>query len=78
MRGDTCAMLNLAACFQSGVGVKKDLAKAYVWWTLALNNGEEDARTELNTLRPKMSSEELKEAEKRLKSNRDPRAWAVQ
>jgi hypothetical protein len=78
MRGDTCAMLNLGSCYQAGSGVKKDLAKAFVWWTLALQNGEEAARTELNSLRQGMTPDQIKEAEKHLKSSRDPRAWAAQ
>jgi TPR repeat protein len=77
LRGDTCAMLNLGSCYQAGTGVKKDVTRAFVWWTLALQNGEENARNELTALRKDMSPEQVKDAEKRLKTMRDPRAWAA-
>jgi TPR repeat protein len=59
------AQFELAMLYESGSGgVSKDDVKAFLWYSLALKNGEMKAESELKELERSMSAESLAEARK--------------
>ena len=61
------AQLNLGRLYRDGSGVDRDWIEAYVWFSLALRNGYMDAISYRTGIAEKMSAEEIKEAERRVK-----------
>ena len=43
-QGDADAQYNLGVMYHNGDGVEKDYVTAYKWWTLAAEQGHEEAR----------------------------------
>ena len=54
---------NLAALYENGMGVSKDMQKAYTWLLLAAKQGDKDAAARLDVLKPKMKAGELAAAD---------------
>lgn len=62
------AQLNLGRLYRDGSGVDRDWVEAYVWFSLALRNGYMDAISYRTGIAEKMSAEQIKEAERRVKA----------
>lgn len=60
-------MFNLAVMTLEGQGGAKDLATAYVWFSLAKASGYASADNALKAVRPQLSAQELARAELVLK-----------
>ena len=60
VKGVAVAQYNLAAMYESGLGVAKDLIEAYRWYSLAGETGRRDR------LAKTMSSEQIEEAKARI------------
>ena len=56
---DVNAQYNLGLAYASGKGVLKNNIRAYVWWTIASNQGHRNAAHNLNIVRKRLSSKEL-------------------
>ena len=54
---------NLAVLYENGMGVTKDLQQAYKWLLLAAKSGDKDAAARRETLKPKLSADDLAAAE---------------
>jgi TPR repeat protein len=52
------AQYNLGSCYAKGDGVAKDNVEAYKWLSLARSQGNEVARTDLNSLAKQMTPEQ--------------------
>ncbi len=50
---------NLAVLYENGMGVTKDMQKAYKWLLLAAKQGDKDAAERVKVLKPKMSAGDL-------------------
>lgn len=61
-QGNGSAQYQLALCYYKFEGVIQNYQKAYTWFALALVNGVEDARKQMNVLKEKMTPSEIKEA----------------
>jgi localization factor PodJL len=57
------SQFNLAVLHENGLGVAKDVRQAYTWLLLAAKSGDKDASARLDTLKPKLSADELAAAE---------------
>jgi hypothetical protein len=66
---DLSAQRHLAACFQEGLGVKRDLVEAFKWLRTA---AAEDflAERDLESLRPSLTKDQVAEAERRCREFR--------
>ena len=64
LQGDAGAQSSLGSMYAVGEGVPEDYVKAYVWANLAAAQGDEDAVRLKVELRPKMSVEQVAEAQK--------------
>ncbi|MEI7728152.1 MAG: hypothetical protein WCO56_01180 [Verrucomicrobiota bacterium] len=54
--GHAAAMYWLGLCYNNGKGVKQDKAEGYKWTILAAEQGDEDAKTELNDMNRDLSN----------------------
>lgn len=57
-QGDIDAQYSAGLIYAEGRGVKRDLASAYMWLSIADRQGDEDARLLLHILAPTMSEED--------------------
>ncbi len=64
------AQINLGVNYQNGWGVKKDKAEAYVWLSLAVENGDELAKGFLDALMKKMNKKQIADGDHRLAERR--------
>ena len=67
------AQLNLARAYKDGAGVKKDLAEAYAWFTLAAGNGYADGLSYRARIAEDMNEEDLKRGERLIVEHRKAR-----
>ena len=56
------AQSNLGNLYYQGLGVMQDYAMAYLWWTLAEQNGANDVEHNITDLVSKMSAAQIREA----------------
>lgn len=62
------AQANLGVLYASGTGVSEaDLVQAYVWFTLAADQGNEPAHRNLSIAAERMTADQVTEAERRAK-----------
>ena len=54
-QGHVLAQANLPSYYWSGIGVPKDLSKAYFWAALAVAQGDENSKTTLEGLSTQMT-----------------------
>ncbi|MCX6907235.1 MAG: tetratricopeptide repeat protein [Verrucomicrobia bacterium] len=59
------AQFNLALCHASGEGVAKDYVEAYKWATLAVGQGNENAKKLREMLEKEMTPEQIAEGKRR-------------
>jgi len=64
-KGNSLAQHNLGLMYGRGQGVEQDYVKAYIWESLAANSGNKDAIRNRDISLSKLSSEELKAAQRR-------------
>ena len=57
------AQSNLCDLYYQGLGVIQDYAMAYLWWTLAVQNGANDIKHKLMDLADKVTEAQTREAE---------------
>ena len=57
------AQSNLGDLYYQGLGVIQDYAMAYLWWTLAVQNGANDTKHKLTDLADKVTEAQTREAE---------------
>ena len=65
-RGVVDSQFNLGVLSESGQGLPKNLANAYVWYSIAAAQGDQFARQRLDLLRNQLSSEDLGRADTRV------------
>ncbi len=58
-QGFAQAQYNLGVMYYFGEGVSVNSIKAYMWWSLAMEQGNELATENLNIIKEKMSSAEI-------------------
>ena len=63
-QGDAMAQHNLGVMYDKGEGVPEDYVKAYAWFNLAAAQGQEDAVKAKDSLRERMTAEQVAEAQK--------------
>ena len=63
-QGHAPAQYNLGAMYGNGEGVPEDYVQAYAWLNLAAAQGDEKAVEGKDLLRPRMTSEQVAEAQK--------------
>lgn len=62
-RGDADAQYMVGFLYARGEGVRRDLVRAYLWFTLAARRGDEVAAEALAGLARRMTPEQISEAE---------------
>jgi TPR repeat protein len=65
MQGNSLAQHNLGLMYGRGQGVPQDYSEAYIWESIAASSGHEDAIQNRDICASKLSSEELKTAQRR-------------
>ena len=63
-QGIGSAQLGLAAAYVGGWGVIGDYVYAHMWLNIAIANGAEEARGTFETLKQKMTSSQIAEAQR--------------
>ena len=63
-QGSTESQFNLAVGYKNGLGVKKDLVRAYMWFKIATGLGDKDAAESLEDLSAEMSKNQVAEAQR--------------
>ena len=63
-QGNAMAQTNLGFMYGKGEGVLEDYVRAYAWYNLAAAQGNETARENKDKLRPRMTAEQVAEAQK--------------
>lgn len=64
-RGVVDSQFNLGVLFESGQGLPKNLADAYVWYSIAAKQGDQFARQRLDVLEQQLNQADLKKAQSR-------------
>ena len=62
-QGDAIAQYNLGVMYVKGEGVPENNIRAYVWWSMAKTQGNADASTNLEILKPTMTKQQIGEAQ---------------
>lgn len=62
-KGDSTAQYNLGYVYQHGEGVQQDYYTAYVWYSVAMLNGDWDAKSRLKQLESKLFPPQIAQAE---------------
>ena len=57
--GDSRAQYNLAQRFETGNGILRDLPKAYAWYIVAGEAGNDSAKQAIRSLTPKLTTEQI-------------------
>ncbi len=65
-QGNMGYLYNVGLCYAEGLGVKKDLAEAYAYWSLRSMSGKQDARGGLSLLEQEISPEDKRRGQQRL------------
>ena len=63
-QGDASAQFTLGAMYATGEGVPEDYVMAYAWANLSAAKGTKEAKDVKDLLRPKMTAEQVAEAQK--------------
>ena len=63
-QGYAIAQVNLGNSYANGEGVPEDYVMAYVWANLSAAQGQKEANELKDLLRPKMTAEQVAEAQK--------------
>lgn len=71
------SQFNMGILYESGLGVRKNAAEAYKWFTLAARQGDEEARKRRETIRPKLPARSLAGVEKTLRLWKPAKAKAA-
>ena len=67
--GSVKAQASLGVLYALGNGIKKDLIESYKWLSIAGKNGNDEAIMQRdNSIALQMNAEEIREAQKRIKS----------
>jgi TPR repeat protein len=61
--GNINAQYNIGLMYYNGDGVPKNVIKAYVWWSIASANGDEDSKEWLEELRTEMTPQQISQAQ---------------
>ncbi|MBU1210144.1 MAG: sel1 repeat family protein [Alphaproteobacteria bacterium] len=64
------SQFNLAVLCENGLGVEKDLKRAYVYYALASTKGDEQAKTRREAVRAMLSNDDLEAAERQVQAFR--------
>ncbi len=65
-RGVVDSQFNLGVLFESGQGVPRNVIDAYVWYSIASNQGDQFAKERQTILKGQISAEEIAQAESRV------------
>lgn len=68
------SQFNMAVLYENGLGVPKDLKRAYVYYSLASAKGDEQAKIRRDAVRGMLSNDDLEAAERQLQSFRSKTA----
>lgn len=63
-QGNSNAQYNLAVGYSKGRGVPINYKKAYIWYSLASAQGHEKAKYNISVIEPKMTPQQIAEAQK--------------
>ena len=64
MQGDARAQFELGGMYNNGKGVQSSFIYAHVWWNLAAASGHQEAKSRLDYLETRMSTQSMAEAMK--------------
>ena len=67
-QGDADAQYMAGFLYMRGQGTRRDLTRAYQWFTLAARQGDDFAADELKSLARRMSAEQISQAEALLRA----------
>jgi TPR repeat protein len=67
-QGDTSAQYNLALMYEEGDGTAKDVVSAYMWYSLAAAEGDEDAKAAMLALAKRINTDQVRQADTRAKA----------
>ena len=59
------AQTQVGIMYIEGEGADKDPVEAFKWWTLAARQGDEDAKSNLDKLKPDLTPEQAAEGQRR-------------
>ena len=62
-QGHAKAQSGLALMYAKGEGVPENFIRAYVWWSMAKTQGHTDAAGNLDILKPKMTKQQIADAQ---------------
>ena len=62
-QGDAQAQFNLGFMYVTGKGVSENNTRAYMWWSIAKTQGYTDASHNLDLLKPRMTKQQIAEAQ---------------
>ena len=62
-QGVAIAQFQLGAMYEKGQGVPQEFTRAYMWWTIAAEQGVEKARKKRDGIKSKMNSSQIKLAQ---------------
>jgi TPR repeat protein len=65
-QGEPLAQYDLGQRYERGLGIPADPAEAYKWHSLAATHGIPDAATALDTLKAKMTRDQINEGKRRV------------
>ena len=62
-KGYAIAQFNLGKMYANGEGIPENSIRAYAWWSMAKAQGHKDAATNLDLLKPRMTKQQIAEAQ---------------
>ena len=62
-QGAAYAQSNLGVMYDNGEGVPENDAEAYVWFSMAKTQGETDASTNLDLIKPEMTKQQISDGQ---------------
>ncbi len=63
-QGNALAQLNMGQMYNYGWGVKKDLVKAYMWYSISVAAGDQDAVSKPDSIASEMTPEQIAEGKR--------------
>ena len=77
-RGDAYALRQIGFHYAKGWGVIRDLTKAYMWFSLAIREGNEEARANRDAIAAALSAEQIARAEAMAEHWLETHEWEIE
>jgi len=72
-QGYAPAQVVLGKLYAAGAGVPRDYPEAYCWFAMAAASGDKEAAAEVNSIAPRLTAEQLAQAQQRALTSAQPR-----